>query len=106
MLPEVADTTLFGFRGEELQWCLDNEKYMWMELVENKLLFETSYATVKRMTEDGPFTPNIPGSPGKAPSWIGYRIVEQYMKRSNTTLPELMTNNDYRKILEVSAYNP
>lgn len=106
MLPKTADTTLFGFRKDELQWCLDNEKYMWMELVENKLLFDTNYTTVKRMTEDGPFTPNIPGSPGKAPNWMGYRIVEQYMKRSSTTLPELMTNNDYRKILEVSAYNP
>ena len=106
MLPKAADTTLFGFRKDELQWCLDNEKYMWMELVENKLLFETNYVTVKRMTEDGPFTPNIPGSPGKAPSWIGYRIVERYMKHSNATLPELMVDNDYRKILEVSAYNP
>ncbi|MDR0661493.1 MAG: hypothetical protein LBG19_12070 [Prevotellaceae bacterium] len=106
MLPKTADTTLFGFRGEELQWCLDNEKYMWVELVENRLLFETSYTTVKRMTEDGPFTPNISGSPGKAPNWIGYRIVEQYMKQSSSTLPGLMADNDYRKILEVSAYNP
>ncbi len=106
MLPKTADTTLFGFRKDELQWCLDNEKYMWMELVENKQLFETNYTTVRRMTEDGPFTPNIPGSPGKAPNWIGYRIIERYMKHSSATLPELMTNNDYRKILEESTYNP
>ena len=106
MLPKTADTTLFGFRKDELQWCLGNEKYMWVNLVENRLLFDTNYTTVNRMTEDGPFTPNIPGSPGKAPNWIGYRIVERYMKKSNASLPELMADNDYRKILEVAAYNP
>lgn len=106
MLPKTADTTLFGFRKSELQWCLDNEKYMWVQLVENRLLFDTNYATVKRMTEEAPFTINLDGSPGKAPNWIGYRIVEQYMKRSSATLPELMKESDFRKILEVAGYNP
>lgn len=106
LLPKTADTTLFGFKKDELQWCLDNERYIWMELVENRLLFDTNYSTVKRMTEDGPFTPNIPGSPGKVPNWVAYRIIERYMKRSSATLPELLLDADYKKILEVAAYNP
>ena len=107
LMPNIADTTLFGFTKEELRWCNDFEREVWVDLVENKLLFETQYARVKRMVEDAPFTPMISrDSPGRTVCWVGYRIVERYMKRSSATLQELMAEENVRMVLEQAEYNP
>ncbi len=107
MIPNEADTVIMGFTQQELQWCKDNERNMWMDLAENNLLFETSYSTVSRMIEDSPFTPALSrDTPGRACCWIGYRIVQEYMKKRKVTLGELMAEANAKKILETSKYNP
>jgi uncharacterized protein YjaZ len=59
------------------------------------------------MTEEAPFTIRFSQeAPGKAAIWIGYRIVEKYMRRNrNITLPQLMHNHNAQEILGAAQYN-
>ena len=107
MLPAHPDTSIFGFTAEQLKLCENNERFMWLQLIERKLLFSTHQFTIARFTQERPFTQDFSQeAPGRAANWLGYRIVQQYMRRTNATLVELMNNNNYREILEKSGYNP
>jgi hypothetical protein len=108
MLPSAPDTCVFGFSGEQLTSCESNEGYMWLHLIENKLLYSSHPFTVAKFTQERPFTQEFSReAPGRAANWLGYRIVQQYMKRNpSVTLAQLMREQDYRKILDNSGYNP
>ncbi|MDR1342972.1 MAG: hypothetical protein LBK18_06940 [Prevotellaceae bacterium] len=108
MLPADPDTAIFGFTQKELDVCHSNEAYIWLYLIENKLLFSTNAFTISKFTEDRPFTQEFSReAPGRTANWVGYRIVSRYMKRNpSVTLPQLMLDNGYRQILEKSGYNP
>jgi hypothetical protein len=108
MLPGDPDSLLWGFTGPQMKFCPANEKQMWTYLVEYKQLFLTDRFTIDKFTLEGPFTSGFSAeSPGRAAVWIGYRIVERYMKKNrNLTLEALMKEDDYQKILTLSGYNP
>jgi uncharacterized protein YjaZ len=57
---------------------------------------------------DGPFTAEVTqDSPGRLGVWVGWRIVDSYMRNNkDVTLCELMNENDAQKILEQSYYKP
>jgi hypothetical protein len=106
LLPETPDTALFGFSAAQLDLCRKNEAYMWLYLIENKLLFSTNAFTIAKFTQDRPFTQEFSReAPGKAANWLGYRIVRSYMKRnSEQTLAQLMLDTDYRRMLDGAGY--
>lgn len=108
MLPAEPDTAIFGFTEKELSLCRRNEAYMWLYLIENKLLFSTHTFTIDKFTGLRPFTQEFSReAPGRAACWIGYKIISRYMTRnSDVTLPQLMLDTNYRQILEKSSYNP
>jgi hypothetical protein len=108
MLPEESDSLILGFTEDQMRFCRNNEARMWEYLVENKLLFKTDRMTVLKFTGNGPFTGDFsPESPARAAVWIGWRIVEQYMRRNpDVSLAELMRTRDYQRILTLSKYNP
>ena len=108
MLPDESNHIIMGFSPEQYGWCVENEKQMWSYLIENKLLFDTDHLAIRKLVGEGPFTNYFPReSPGRAAVWLGMQIVSKYMKNSpNTSLPELMNESDYQKILMVSKYDP
>ena len=108
MMPKQAEFHIIKYSEPELEWCKQNEKEMWKYLIENKLLFSTKYENIVRLTQDGPFTTGFSqDSPGKAGNWIGLQIVKKYMDRNkDVSLSDLMSENDYQKILNFSKYNP
>lgn len=108
MFPNSPDSLIMSFSAEQLRWCVGNEKQMWDYLIEKKLLFSTDYLTINKHINPAPFTSGYPQeSPGRASVWLGWQIVKAYMDRnSNTTLQELMLNDDYQKILTESRYEP
>ncbi len=108
LLPEQPDSVKWGFTGPDLEYFNSAEKAMWAFLVENKLLFNTDKLTINKYILEGPFTKDFGrGSPARAAVWIGYRIVESYMRKNpDLTLTRLMEEDDYMKILNQSAYNP
>ena len=108
MMPDESNHIIMGFSPEQYEWCIENEKQMWSYLIENKLLFDTDHLAIRKLVGEGPFTNYFPReSPGRAAVWLGLQIVTKYMKNSpNTSLPELMNESDYQKILMVSKYDP
>lgn len=107
MLPNISDSTLFGFTSAQTKWVKKNEKMMWEILVAQKLLFDSELFVRTKMVGEAPFTSiYTKESPGKAASWQGYRIVSAYMRNSGSTLNDLMQENDYQKILDVAKYRP
>lgn len=108
ILPEASESQIFGFSDKQLDWCKMNEGEMWAHLVNDKLLYSTDNFTKVKLTEDAPYTSIFPSeSPGKACNWVGYKIVERYMKENDkVSLSELMNTKSYQAIFEKSKYKP
>lgn len=108
VLPNQTDSLIFGFTPNHMKFLKGNERYMWTYLIEHKQLFSTESFVIQKFIGDAPFTLGFPNeSPGRAVVWIGYRIVNEYMKRNKeVTLAMLMNERDYQKILNRSKYKP
>lgn len=108
ILPQTPDTLLFGFTPGQLKWCNNNKEQMWTYLVEHKMLFSTDLMTIKKLIDPAPFTLYFTKeSPGTAAVWLGYKIIEAYMKNNtNVSLPELMQEKDYQMLLRKSNFKP
>jgi len=108
-LMETKNDTLFwGYTLKQLDFCKNNEKQMWTFLVEHKYLFNNDKLLIVKYIEQAPFTKEFSSeSPGRAAVWIGSQIVSSYMMNNkDVTLPQLMEETDYLKILNLSRYNP
>ncbi len=108
MLPELADSLLFGFSADQMQFCVNNEGQMWQYLVEQDLLFNSDQMTIRKLTGEAPFTSFFTNaSPGQAALWLGFRIVESYMTSNReVTLEDLMNDRDLQALLGKARYNP
>lgn len=107
LLPDVPDTLLWGMQMKKLQFCSESEKHMWTYLIEFKLLFTSDNFRINQFIEEAPFTKDFgKDSPGKAVVWMGYKIIESFMKNNNLTIPDLMKETNYQKILNDSRYSP
>jgi hypothetical protein len=108
ILPDEADSLVFGFSTEQIKWCENNESTMWRTLTSAKLLFSTDHFAIKKLTDPAPYTVEFTGdSPGKACNWIGYNIISRYMSRNpQINLHQMMNNEDYHKIFEQARYKP
>ena len=107
LLPDVADSIVVGFSPKQMEWCQENEKFMWTIMMERKMLFSTDQFLINRMVNESPFTNEFsPESPGRAAAWIGYRIVSSYMKHSGTSLARLMATRNYESIFREAKYRP
>lgn len=107
VLPDYEFARVLGFSPEQLEWCENNESQIWSFLIENDFLFSTQQKLMLKYLNDAPYTSGMPvESPGRAVVWSGWRIVEEYMKKTEITLPELMQEQDYHKILRIAAYRP
>lgn len=108
LLPETHDSLKIGYTALQLDWCKKNEAQMWSQLIEHKMLYSNNRMDIIRYTNPSPTTSGFPlESPGRTGVWIGWQIVREYMKKNQeTTLGELMKNNDYQQILNDSKYFP
>jgi len=108
MLYDYPDSLLFGFTSGQMKFCNNNEYRMWEYLIEHNMLFSTDLMIIRKFTGEAPFTTYFTSeSPGRAAVWLGFRIVESYMKNNpGVELHQLMQDDDYRKILEQAKYSP
>jgi hypothetical protein len=108
MLPDLSDELIFGFTEDQMKFCRNNEDLMWQYLVENDLIFKTDQFVIHKLIGEAPFTSYFSNeSPGRAAVWIGFRIVESYMRENREeSLGSLMKNTDVQGILEEARYNP
>ena len=98
---------VFRFSKDQLRWCLEYERSMWEFIIGNELLYSSERLLIRRFTREAPFIKEFgKESPGRAASWLGYRIVSSYMKRTGKTPSEMVQKDDSRTILSESRYKP
>ena len=108
MMPDFDEARKNKYTQEQLNFCKHYEKKLWAYLIENKLLFTTDYLTIKKLTDNAPYTSYFgQDSPPRIANWLGLQIVKSYMKHhKNISLKELMEDENYQKILNLSKYAP
>jgi len=108
MLPEISDELIFGFTENQMKFCRNNESQMWQYLIEHDMLFNTDQFIIRKLIGEAPFTSFFTNeSPGKAASWIGFRIIEAYMVRNpDVNMSDMLNNTDIQSILEKAKYSP
>lgn len=105
MQPNISEDKLFKYTAEQLEFCKNNEKIIWTTFVEQKLLFNNDYFEIRKLTQNAPYTTIFgPDSPPRIANWIAYKIIQSYMKNNDISLQELMENNNYQSILQMSQY--
>ena len=103
-LPNVTPTNLMGYNKEEWKWCEDHEQQIWKTIIERKNLYTPDIGTTGQYFEPAPSTFLSDQAPGLIGTWMGWRIVDKYMKESKNTLLQLIHNEDAQAILTASQY--
>ncbi len=107
MFPDFNQARKLKYTEEQFAYCSKFERDIWTNIIENKLLFDTDHFTIRKFVENAPNTYQFgPDSPPRVANWIGLQIVRSYVKNNEITLVELMEENDYQKVLNLSQYNP
>lgn len=110
LIPFYSDANKIGYTETQLKFCLENEYYMWSNLVENKLLFDSNPKNEQRFITAAPFSKfylEIDNqTPGRVGQWLGWQIVRSYMENNDkVTLQQLLTM-DAKTIFDNSKYKP
>ena len=108
LLPNEPVWEVIGYSKEQWDWCEQYEQAIWNRIMQKRDLFKTESNVLSSYMNDGPFTAEVTqDSPGRLGVWVGWRIVDSYMRNNkDVTLCELMNENDAQKILEQSYYKP
>ena len=108
LLPSAPDSVIFEHTSKQMKWLEDNELEMWSYFIGEELLYSTNFKDIRKYIESSPASPGMPQeAPGNTGTWMGYKIVEAYMKKfPATSLPDLIRLDDSQKILTASMYKP
>lgn len=106
--PELPKYEIMGYPKEKWEWCEQYEADLWKTMMDRQVLFSVDPAVQASFLSDGPFTSEISqDSPARIGTWLGWRIVEQYMNNNTeVSLKQLLNSTDAQQILENSKYRP
>jgi gliding motility-associated lipoprotein GldB len=109
LLPEVSANAKIGYTPEQWTWCEENESYIWRYFIDKQLLYSDDQKLIPRFINPAPFSKfylEIDNeSPGKVGAYIGWQIVNSYMKNNEVSLQQLLQTNA-QEIFEKSKYKP
>lgn len=108
MLPNYSLENILRFSKDETLWCENNESAIWAYFIENNLLFSKQEREFLSYLNPSPFAKGMPReSPGRLGCFIGYRIIDNYMKKNpELDFTELIKETDSHEILSESKYKP
>ena len=109
IFPDKEPWELFGYKKEEWTLLLQQEGDIWKHYLNQEVLYNTNRLNFNRyfIPGDKTFGPGIPDDcPPKIGNFTGYRIVKQYLKKTGSSLDELISKRNSREILQKAAYNP
>jgi uncharacterized protein YjaZ len=113
LLPTAPDSTLFGYKQKQIEWCNNNEALIYNFFVQ--MLYSKEAQNIMPYITDGPFARGLEPvnavdktTPGSIGTWLGYKIVASYMAKNNSiSLKQLTEQNlDAGKFLEMANYKP
>lgn len=108
MFPTVDPQDILGYTKSQYKWALSHESAIWHRMVEKNMVYDKSEDMARRLIDETPFTRDFGNdSPGRLGVFIGFQIVQSYMKsHPGTTLKDLMNMTDSQKLLKESGYKP
>ena len=106
--PKKDKFFILGYTPEQLFWCRRNEAAIWKQIVGNKHLYSKDRLLISKFIEPAPYTvPLGADAPPEAGIWVGWQIIEKYMQNNpQTSLQELMENDNYAGIFKKARYRP
>lgn len=108
ILPFVADSVRFGFTAAQMQWCAEHEADIYNFFVKGNMLYETNWQKILRYVNDGPEATGMPAeSPGNVGSFLGWKIVQAFMKQHpDMKLDDVLRMDDAQQMLQEAKYKP
>jgi hypothetical protein len=108
-MPKTEYYELIRYKEDQFQWSLANEQYIWRYFISNELLFSTDSKLDDRFINPAPFSKFYleldNESPGRLGQFIGWRIVDSYMKNNEVSLHELL-EEPAATVFKNSQYKP
>jgi len=108
ILPTTADSLITGFTTAQLEWCKENEGLIWTHLIRSEELQTLNPVFIQNYLGEAPFTQGLSQeySPGNIGQWVGWRIVETFVKKNNDITPAQLMQIPATEILEKAKYKP
>lgn len=107
LTPHLHDTLIFSYSTKQLNYCKKYEKNLWAYFLEENKLYDNAPKTLSAYLNDGPFTAAISKEcPPRIGMFVGYKIVESFMKKNDLNLQQLFRETNAQKILQLSKYKP
>lgn len=106
MLPCTPDSILMNYNRKDIEGARGNQDLIWFRLVEDKVLYSTAQQDKQHYLGQRPKTVEVgPECPGRIAQWVGWQIVNSYMKsKEETTLQDLMKMSDADRLFKESKY--
>lgn len=106
-MPNLSDTILLEYTADQLQWVEENELDIWRFLLADRLMYKVSGKDVANLIQPSPHSQGMPpDAPGRAVNYIGWKIIDAYMRKSKSSDADLAGNQDFDQILKVARYRP
>lgn len=109
LLSSYTDDEKMGYTPKEINWCEENESYIWRYFLENELLYSNELKLNSRFIAPAPFSKfylEIDNeSPGQVGAWIGWQIVRSFVKNNDVPVAKLLEINA-KELFKKSKYKP
>jgi len=106
---EKPDSIILEYTDKQLSWIKNNENQMWAFFLEKDWFYTTDQYVIKRLTYPSPNTEALgmpTSAPGQTGNYLGWRIVESYMKRHPETQSAELLSIDSQLLLEKAKFKP
>lgn len=108
-LPQTKESDILKYTNEKYQWAKANEAEIWRYFIQNQLLYNTDKNTLNRFISLAPFSKFYleldHESPGGIGRFIGWQIVQSFMKKHPDDLEKLLKTS-YQDLFEQAKYKP
>jgi len=98
--------TLTSMTDAEYRWCIEYEQALWTTIIERKHLYTPDVATTSKYLTPSPATFISTEAPGYIGQFIGFRIVERFIKQTGVTCEEMLKTTNAQEMLTKSKYKP
>ena len=109
LLPNFSDAQIMGYSQKQMAWVEGSQQHIWSYFVTNQLLFDTNPKLSQRFIDQAPFSKFYlefdQESPGRIGQWVGWQIVNSFMKNNDLSLSELLSVNT-ENLFKKSKYKP
>ena len=110
ILPNKSDAVKIGYKEDQINWAIENEKYIWEYILERELLYKNDITLKKRFLDPSPFSKfylEIDNeSPGKIGQWLGWQIVRSFISNNpEVELYDILSMHE-ETLFKQSSYKP